>query len=427
MAEPLPYATASEPPSLSIALRSKLSIMMFLQYGLWGAWWVVLNIYLGKLGFSGIQIGAVYGTTAIASIFSPIIFGQIADRWIATEYLVAFLHLVGALMLYLITQLKDFNTFYIVTLVWALLYMPTISLTNSLSMHNIPNAAKYFPGIRVFGTIGWIVAGLIVGKLDPASPQPILLAAILSAALGLFAFTLPHTPPTGKAGEPMAFTRSFSMLKEPSFLIFMIVSFLISIVLSGYYAFTAQFLDGIDIDNIAPISTVMTLGQISEMLLLPLLPFFLSRFGMKWTLVIGMAAWGIRYAIFSMSEPPWLVIASLTLHGLCYDFFFVAAYIHVDNKATPQIRASAQGLFNLVVMGVGMLIGNYVFGALKDKFTTDDVVQWDKVWLYPTILVVAALAVFIVAFREKRGPAETSETQTIDGPAIAKPIDASPE
>jgi nucleoside transporter len=407
MAEPLSYTTPEQPAGLDMGLRIRLSIMMFLQYAIWGAWWVVLVKYLIEIGFTGANVGAVYGTMAIASIFSPLVFGQIADRWVPTQYLLTGLHLAGAVLLYLVTQYTDFGTFYILVLLYALLYIPTISLTNSLSFHNIPDAGKYFPGIRVFGTIGWIAAGLFVGAaLLDNTAQPILLACVLSAVMGVFCLALPHTPPTGKAGDALPFVKAVGLLKDGQFAFFIAISFVISIILAGYYAFTAQFLTDIGVGRVA---AVMTIGQFSEMLLLPFLPFFLRYLGMKWTLVLGMAAWGIRYGVFSVGEPMGLVIASLVLHGLCYDFFFVAAYIHVDNQASVKIRASAQALFNLVVMGLGMWIGNIVFGRLVDAARVGDVVNWQSVWFYPTIVVAIALPIFIIGFRDKPKVEEAPE------------------
>lgn len=405
---------------LGMGLRIRLSIMMFLQYAIWGAWWVVLVKYLGAIDFSGTQIGAVYGTTAIASIISPLIFGQIADRWVPTQYLLAVLHLAGAATLYFITQFVDFTPFYLLVLVWAILYIPTISLTNALSFHQISDAAKYFPGIRVFGTIGWIVVGLMVGimSLNEASVQPILFAATISALMGVFCLALPHTPPKGETGEAFPALRALGMFKDSDFAVFLVVSFVISTVLAAYFAFTAQFLSTVGVENAA---ATMTIGQFSEMILLPFLPFFLKRLGMKWTLALGMAAWGVRYAIFSIGGPPWLVIASLALHGVCYDFFFVAAYIHTDNKANAQIRASAQALFNIVTMGAGMLIGNLAFGALVDHYTrevtlerivegvtaqtTESIIDWSTVWAIPAAGVIVALVIFAIGFR----PAKTEE------------------
>ncbi len=402
--EVLSFAPANQPPGVPMPLRIKLSIMMVLQYAAWGAWWTVLSKYLAATGFSGPQIGAIYGTTAIASIFSPIIFGQIADRWMPTQFLLAGLHLGGAALLYLSTRYAAFDPFYYTVLAWALLYIPTVSLTNSLSLHHLPDASRDFPGIRVFGTIGWIVAGLIVGlQLNESSTQPIMLACGLSAVLGLFCLLLPHTPPTGKAGDALPFIKAFALLKDGVFATFLLVSFIVSVVLAGYYAFTAIYLADVGIQKAA---AVMTVGQFTEMLLLPFLPLLLRSIGMKWTLALGMAAWGVRYGIFAFSPPVALVVLGVALHGICYDFFFVAAYIHVDNQASRDIRASAQALFNLVTMGLGMWVGNIFFGRLVERSTSASGVNWMHVWGLPTIGVVVALAIFAATFKVRRKPAE---------------------
>ncbi|UCD27936.1 MAG: MFS transporter [Planctomycetota bacterium] len=403
-ADPLKRADSVELPArLSVGMRARLSVMMLLQYAVWGAWWVVLAKYMSAIKFTGADIGRVYATTAVASIISPIVFGQIADRWVPTQYLLALLHLLAAGSLYLSTRFTEFMPFFICVLAWALLYIPTISLSNSLSFHQVPDAAKHFPGIRVFGTIGWIVAGLMVGvlHLNEASIQPILFAVILSVILGLYCFTLPHTPPTGKPGDRLPPLRALGMLKDGNFAVFIVVSFIIAIILAGYFAFTAVFLavEPLNLNNAAPL---MTVGQFTEMLLLPILPFFLKYLGMKRTIALGMAAWGIRYAIFAVGQPAWFVILGIALHGICYDFFFVAAYIHTDNQASKDIRASAQALFNLVVMGLGMLIGNELFGRLVDVYTEGDKVNWPVVWFYPAVGAAFALALFLALFREKK-------------------------
>ncbi len=394
---------------LGTGLRLKLSTMMFLQYALWGAWWVVLSIYLGRIGFTDPQIGAVYGTMAVASIFSPLIFGQIADRWVPTQYLLAGMQLIGAVMLYLLTQITTFGPFYACVLIYAMIYIPTISLTNSLSFHHIPDAARHFPGIRVFGTIGWIAAGLFVGwALKDTTSQPMYAAGILSVVLGVFCLMLPHTPPSGKAGDALPFVKALRLLRDGKFAFFLFVSFIISIVLAGYFIFAGPFLKSINIERIAPVASIMTLGQFTEMLLLPFLPFFLKHLGMKRTLALGMAAWGIRYGFFGLQEPVALVIVGIALHGICYDFFFVAAYIHVDNTASADIRASAQAMFNIVTMGVGMLLGTTLFGELVAHFRDGETVAWASVWSYPMIGVVVALVLFMLTFSDKKEPAAAS-------------------
>lgn len=395
-------------PTLDISLRVRLSIMMFLQYAVWGAWYSVLSKYLIELKFTGPQIGDIYGTVAIASIFAPLLFGQLADRWVPTQFLLAGLHLAGAVVLYFMTQLTGFSGLYTAALVYCLLYVPTISLTNSLSMHQIPNAAKDFPGIRVFGTIGWIVIGLFVGwQLNDKSPQPIMAAGILSLVLGVYCLTLPNTPPKGKAGETLPFLRAVGLLKDRTFLVFIVVSFIIAVVLAGYYTWTGPFLENagerLGAESLKKAAAIMTIGQFTEMIFLPFLPFLLSRFGMKLTLAVGMAAWAVRYGIFAMGGPVELILMGIALHGICYDFFFVAACIHVDNKAGKEIRASAQALYNLVVMGLGFYLGNKIFGQLVQFFTTEDKgIHWAGVWASPLIGAVLAMSIFMIGFHEKK-------------------------
>lgn len=399
----LSYADAPPTPRpLTMTLRVQLSIMMFLQYAIWGAWFSTLSLYLGALKFTPVQIGMAYGATALASMFSPLVFGQIADRWVPTQRLLAFLHLAGAACLYLATQYTSFTAFYGVILLYCVLYMPTLALTNSLGFYHIPDAARQFPAIRVFGTIGWIAIGLLVGAtLQQESTQPLLMAAVLSLVMGVYCLTLPHTPPTGKAGDTLPFIKALELLKQPSFGLFLLVSFFIAVILAGYFTWVPQFLDQAGIKKVA---AVMTIGQMTEMVLLLLLPFFLKTIGIKWTLVLGMAAWGIRYACFAVGAPAALVILGIALHGICYDFFFVAGYIHVDNRASSDIRASAQALFNLVVMGLGMFLGNIAFGKLTEHFTVNGAVDWRHVWGYPAAAVIIALVVFIIGFREKDHP-----------------------
>ena len=405
MSEAQTLDDAPTPPGLDPGLRIRLSIMMFIQYAAWGAWWSVLSIYLGEIDFKPEQVGDVYATVAIASIIMPLLIGQLADRWVPTQYLLSALFLAGAAALYAVTQYTEFATFYWLVLVWALLYVPTITLTNSLSFHHVPDAAKYFPGIRVFGTIGWIVSGVFVGfNLDDTTAQPIYLACILSAVMGVYCLLLPHTPAPGKGGDLLPFVKALGLLRNKAFALFILVSFCTSVVLAGYFTFAGQFLKHIEMPNIA---AVMTVGQVTEMILLPFLPFFLKHLGMKRTLALGMAAWGVRYAIFGIGHPPWFIIGGIALHGICYDFFFVAAYIHVDNQADKTMRASAQALFNIVTMGLGMWLGNKIFGQLVAYCTDADteIVDWTTVWTWPAVGVVVCLIIFYLGFKEQKQPA----------------------
>lgn len=370
---------------MNSAVRQKLSIMMFLQYAIWGAWAVSMGGYLdGTLGYPGVEIGAIYATTAIAAMISPIYAGYLADKLFATEKMIAVLHLVGAVLLGAATFTTDFQTLRAIMLVYAICYMPTLALTNSISFANVSDPQKDFPGIRVFGTFGWIVAGWVVGfgldnkdfkVLLPSAigsgNAPILLAAGLSLLLAIFSLTLPHTPPRGRAGsvpdagEKQQGASVLELLKDPTFLVFVVCSFLICIPLSLYYSFANVFLQQID----APFPTALqTLGQISEVGFMAAMPFFIQRLGVKKMLAVGMLAWVARYLAFGTLQFP-LVLFGLFLHGICYDFFFVASQIYVDSRASAAQRASAQSFIAFVTLGVGMFVGAYVGGSIVDQYT----------------------------------------------------------
>jgi len=373
-----------------------LGVMMFLQFAVWGAWFVTLGVYLEKgLGFSGAWIGAIYGTMALGTIFSPMIVGAIADRYFNSEKLMGILHLVGGVLLLILPVVgTNPEAFYAIALLYALLYSPTLALANSITFSHVPNGTVWFPILRTFGTIGWVVVGLFVGFVLPsliklpegttvdATAYPLYLAGGLSILLGFFSFLLPATPPTGKAGEMLPAIKALGLLKDPSFAIFFGVSFVITIVLAFYYGFTGNYLA----DSIMPklpgdmrpdsVAPVMAIGQIAEMLILPFLGACLYFLGMKWVLAIGMFAWGLRYLLFafgsggeSASVGPFLVIASLALHGICFDFFFAAGFIHVDNNAPKEVRASGQALFTFLTYGLGMWLGNTISGVIVDKYT----------------------------------------------------------
>lgn len=374
--------------------------MMFLEFAVWGAWFVVLGNYLGALQFNNSQIGSIYATMSLGAILSPMFVGQIADRYFSSERLMAVLHLSGAGMLYWMAQITTPDYFYWVTLGYALVYSPTLALSNSIAFTHLPDAARDFPGIRVMGTIGWIVANLIVGQfLTITTNEPLLLGAGFSAVLGVLSFFQPHTPPKGKAGDALPFLKAVGLLKEPSFAVFFGVSFIITIVLAFYYNFTGLYLEKqIGVKDVA---STMTIGQWAELLLLPFLPFFLTRMGMKWVLAMGMLAWGVRYAIFALGQPYWLVIASLALHGICFDFFFAAGFIYVDNESPNDIRASAQALFSFLTYGAGMWLGGELSGRIADLYTdpVTKITDWTSFWTVPSIGVFISLAIFVLFFR----------------------------
>ncbi len=373
-------------------VKLKLSIMMFLQYAIWGAWAVPMGAYLGSvLGFTGAQIGLIYGTTAIAAMISPLYMGFLADKMFATEKMIAILHLVGAALMFAAAYTTDFTPLWVIMLIYAMCYMPTLALTNSISFANIKEPEKEFPPIRVWGTWGWIVVGWIVGfvlqnpKMKDVLPaviqtpnSPIVLSGVFSALLGVFALTLPHTPPAGKnasAALPADDRQGvLSLLKDPSFLVFVVCSFFICIPLSFYYSFANVFLGEID----APYPTALqTIGQLSEVGFMAAMPFFIARLGVKKMLAVGMAAWVVRYFCFGTLAFP-LVVFGLVLHGICYDFFFVASQIYVDSRVTAATRASAQSFIAFVTLGVGMFVGNYLAGKTVDAYPSSQVVATVK-------------------------------------------------
>jgi nucleoside transporter len=394
-------------------VRFKLSLMMFLEYFIWGAWYVTMGTWLAALGFSGEQIGLTYGTTALAAMISPFFVGMFADRFFATQRLLAALHLGGAAALFYASTQSAFWPLYIAVLVHTLFYMPTLALTNSLSFRQMRDPGREFPPVRVLGTIGWIVAGLVVGTMGvEATGRPMQLAAAGSVALAVFCLLLPHTPPqaTGRVSvREILGLDALQLMKDRSFAIFVIGSFLVCIPLQFYYAFANPFLNAIGVTNAAG---KMTLGQMSEIVFMLLMPWFFKRLGVKQMLLVGMAAWVARYILFAYGNNEalvWMLYGGILLHGICYDFFFVTGQIYVDQKAPPHMRAAAQGFITFVTYGVGMLIGSWLSGRVVDAYALPGGAghNWHSIWIVPAAMAGVVLALFALFFRSTE-KAETS-------------------
>ena len=388
--------------------RLKLSTMMFLQYFVWGAWSVTMGTWLSAtLHFSGEQVGLAYGSTALAAMISPFFVGMIADRYFATERMLGLLHLTGGVFLFYASMQTSFAPLYGVLLAYTLCYMPTLALTNSLSFHHMDDPTKEFPGVRVLGTIGWIVAGLVVGAMKiEASAIPMRLAAAGSVVLGVYSFILPHTPPkppTSRVTWRDAIgLDALKLLRDSSFAVFVAGSFLICIPLQFYYTFTNPFLNELNVSNAAG---KMTFGQMSEIFFMLVMPWFFRRLGVKTMLLVGMAAWAARYALFAAGDngaQAWMLYAGILLHGVCYDFFFVTGQIYVDRRAPGDLRAAAQGFIAFVTLGVGMLIGSWLSGKVVDFFSSPSALPlhlWDRIWLVPALGAMGVLLLFALLFR----------------------------
>ena len=399
--------------------RFQLSSMMFLNFFIWGMWFVTLGTYLikGDIGATDAQSGLAYGTQCLGAIIAPFIIGLIADKYFAAQKILAVLHLVGAGLLYFISQNSEFSSFYVLLLIYMVLYMPTLALTNSIALHQISDAEKQFSGIRLWGTIGWIAAGQIVGYMAwEANPGSLditfQVAAATSLILGVYSFFLPNTPPS-KSGQNVSIREvlgldALKILANRNYLVFFIASILICIPLAFYYGLANLYLNEAGMIGSAQ---KMSFGQMSEAIFLFLMPLFFRKFGIKQMLLIGMIAWVVRYLCFSYGNIDanlWMLYVGIILHGICYDFFFVTGNIYTDQEAGPKIRSSAQGLITLATYGIVMYIGFWAAGKISGDHSILDATgkvvnhDWQSIWMYPTVFAAVVTILFLIFFKNPK-------------------------
>lgn len=412
-------------------IKSRLAAMMFLEYVIWGAWYVTLTTYLTQtLNFSGTQAGTVFGTTALASLLSPFFVGLIADRFFATERVMATLYIAAAVCMYLVTQVSSFPAVYSLMLAFCLLYFPTIALTNSIAMKHVKDPGRDFPPIRTMGTLGWIAINNVVGYLRvEAGTTPFLLGAGFCVVMAVYSLlALPHTPPPGKGrrvtlGSILGLD-ALVLLKQRDFAVYLVASVLACIPLTFYYSFTNAYLNDVGVVNAAG---KMTLGQASEVIMLLLMPVFFRIWSVRTILLLGLASWAVRYVLLAYGNPAdgmWMFYLAILLHGVCFDFFFVTGFLYANQVAPPELRSTAQGLITLATYGLGMLIGSLLSGGVLDYFSTTGadgavVRNWPSFWLSSAAMSFAITLIVFFFFRSKvRVAAEqTAPGKTADATA----------
>src|SRR5690554_272221 len=402
---------------MTSSVKLKLSTMMFLEFFIWGAWYVTLGTFLGQnLNATGAQLAAVFSTQSFGAIIAPFIIGLIADKYFNAEKILGILHLIGAGLMYAMYQSEDFSTFYPYVFAYMVIFMPTLALVNSVSFEQMKDPAKEFSAVRVWGTIGWIAAGLLISfafQWDSTEAlsngvlrNTFFLACLSSLALGIFSFFLPPTPPKAIREGKQRIAQllgldALKLLKDKNYAVFFLSAILICIPLAFYYQNANPFLSEIGMANA---TGMMTIGQVSEALFLLLLPFFFKKYGFKTTILVGMVAWVLRYALFAFGDAgagTYMLIVGIALHGVCYDFFFVSGQIYTDAKAGPQFKNSAQGLITLATYGLGMLIGFWVAGIVSDYYLLNGVHDWKSIWLIPSAIALLVSLLFLLTFREK--------------------------
>ena len=391
--------------------RFQLSFLFFLEFFIWGGWFVTMGTFLSQeFNASGGQLALAYETQSIGAIIAPFVVGLIADRYFEAQKILGILHIIGASLLYMASNSASFSNFYPYIFIYMLLYMPTLALSNSVAFHQMEDPSKQFASIRVLGSVGWIVAGLVIGFFAWEGTQTLkysfYMSSGASAILGIYCFMLPNTPPKLSSNKKLSFREimgidALSMLKDKGFLFFFIASILICVPLAFYYQHANQFLNELGMKAAA---SKMILGQISEVLFLLLLPIFIKRYGIKNALIVGILAWGIRYILFAygnVGTQVWMLIFGIILHGVCYDFFFVSGQIYTDFKAGEKFKSTAQGLITLATYGVGMLIGFRFAGWLTDQYVTDSGHLWKNIWIQPAIFSFVVLTLFLIFFKNE--------------------------
>ncbi len=403
---------------MNLKTRIQLSLMMFLEFFIWGGWFVTLGTFLNaNLNATGAESAMAFSTQSWGAIIAPFIIGLIADRYFNAEKILGILHIFGAVLMYLMAQASDFSVFYPYVLGYMILYMPTLALVNSISFRQMKDPSKEFSFVRVFGTAGWVIAGVVIsytgwdseaGRAEGLLSNTFMMVGVASAILGVFSFTLPKTPPQADRSEKVSISEilgldALKLLKDKNFFIFFLASILICIPLAFYYQNTSPFLTEIGMTN----STAkMAIGQVSEILFMLLLPLFFTKFGFKKTILVGMAAWAIRYFLFAYGdagELTFMLLIGIALHGICYDFFFVSGQIYTDTKAGAKYKSAAQGLITLATYGVGMLIGFWVAGKITDQFLRqDDTHLWKAIWTFPAYFAIGVFVLFALFFKNEK-------------------------
>ncbi|SEG23983.1 nucleoside permease [Algoriphagus boritolerans] len=398
-------------------IKIRLSLMMFLEFFVWGSWYVTMGTFLGNnLQAKDQDISLAFSTQSFGAIIAPFIIGLIADRYFHAQRILGVIHLIGAGLMYLLYSATDFSGFFPFLLAYMILFMPTLALVNAISFNQMKDPAKEFSIVRVWGTIGWIAAGLLISFLAWDSQAGLsegllkntwILAAFVSLVLGIYSFTLPATPPRAKSSESFKLSEvlgleALALLKHRNFAIFFLSSILICIPLAFYYQNASPFLTELGVEN----STgKMALGQVSEVLFLLALPLFFTRFGFKNTLIVAMLAWAVRYLFFAFGDADsgvWMLLVGILLHGVCYDFFFVSGQIYTDSHAGEKFKSSAQGLITLATYGIGMLIGFWAAGQISDYYLIETGLHtWKSIWLIPAGISVLVLLLFISFFKKE--------------------------